>query len=486
MNIAQTTARAAGWAFLSTAGAKAITLIGLSLLARILAPGEFGLLAFALVYITYVETIGDLGSGMALVYWPDRRDDAAQVTFVVNAIAGVVWCGATIALAPAIAGFFNTPSGEPIVQALGWTFILKYLGNAHDALAQKDLRFRARLLPDTGLAVVSASVALALAWLGFGAWSLVWGRLAGVATRTLLLWIIVPWRPSLRSFPVDLVKPMLRYGRGMMIVNILAAVLYSSDLAIVGRFLGLTALGLYQMASKIPAATVIVLLWVVSAVLFPAFAKLHAAGEDLGAPYLAATRYVSAFTIPAALGLSVLARPIVLVFFGTAWIGAAPILAALAIYSALLALSTHSGDVLKATGRAPLLASISLLKTVFIVPALLIGVRFGATAVAVALAIATAFTTAITLVITTRVIGVRARDVVSSFLPSVIAGLAMAATLILWVRWSGQLHVVAQLVVGVILGALVYGTVLSMIDPDLFGQARRFVSSARKLREAAG
>jgi PST family polysaccharide transporter len=239
------------------------------------------------------------------------------------------------------------------------------------------------------------------------------------------------------------------------------------------------------MASKIPETTVMVLLWVVSAVLFPAFAKLHAAGEDLGAPYLAATRYVSAITIPAAFGLCVLAKPLVLVFFGDAWIGAAPILAALAIYAALRCLSTHAGDVLKATGRAPLLARISLLKTLFIVPALLIGARFDPTAVAVALAIAAAITTAITLVITTRVIGVRPRDVVSSFLPSIFAGIAMAATLVLWMRWSGGLHVVAQLVFGVILGVLVYAAVLATIDPDLFGQARRFFSSARKLGEAA-
>ena len=89
MSTGRITARAAVWAFFSTAGAKLITLVGLALLARLLAPREFGLLAFAMVYITYAETIGDLGSGMALVYWPDRRDDAAQVTFIVNALAGI-------------------------------------------------------------------------------------------------------------------------------------------------------------------------------------------------------------------------------------------------------------------------------------------------------------------------------------------------------------------------------------------------------------
>ena len=89
--VGRTTARAAVWAFASTGGSKLITLIALTVLARFLAPAEFGLLAFALVYITYAETIGDLGSGMALVYWPDRREEAAQVTFVINVVAGLFW-----------------------------------------------------------------------------------------------------------------------------------------------------------------------------------------------------------------------------------------------------------------------------------------------------------------------------------------------------------------------------------------------------------
>ncbi|HKR66853.1 MAG TPA: lipopolysaccharide biosynthesis protein [Thermoanaerobaculia bacterium] len=491
MNLGHKTAKAAIWAFFSTAGAKAITLIGLSILARLLAPREFGLLAFAMVYITYVETIGDLGSGMALVYWPDRRNDAAQVTFAVNMVAGLFWCAATMLLAPFIAGFFHAANGAPIVRVLAWSFILKYIGNAHDALAQKDLRFRARFLPDIGLATVSSVIALVLAWQGFGAWSLVWGRLAGVTCRTLLLWIVVDWRPSVRNFPFDLVRPMLHYGRGLIVVNVLAAILYYSDLAIVGRFLGATALGLYQMASKLPETTVIVLLWVFSAVLFPAFARLHAEGEDLRAPYLLATRYVSAITLPAALGLSVLARPIVLLFFGDQWLPAAPILAALAIAAALRCLSTHSGDVLKATGRAPLLARISLLKAFVIVPALLIGARFDATAVAVSLAIAAGVTTLITLTITSRYIGLRMRDMVSAFLPSAAAGVAMATVLLLWTRWSLRLPVVLQLAGGVLLGFCVYVAVLSMIDPELLGQARRFFLGNRRspeeaLRGAAG
>ncbi|HEX6177256.1 MAG TPA: oligosaccharide flippase family protein, partial [Thermoanaerobaculia bacterium] len=193
--VGRTTARAAVWAFLSTGGSKLITLVALMILARLLAPTEFGLLAFALVYITYAETIGDLGTGHALIYWPDRREDAVQVTFWVNVAMGIFWCVTTILIAPAVADFFNTPNGTGIVRVLGFSFLIKYLGNTHNALAAKDLRFRARTVPELGLAAVKAVISIALAYMGFGAWSLAWGHLAGLACWTVFLWIMVPWRP---------------------------------------------------------------------------------------------------------------------------------------------------------------------------------------------------------------------------------------------------------------------------------------------------
>jgi O-antigen/teichoic acid export membrane protein len=410
---------------------------------------------------------------MALVYWPDRRDDAAQVTFLINAAAGVMWCLITLAIAPWVADFFNAPNGAPIVRVIGFSFILKFLGNAHDALSQKDLRFRARFIPELSLAFVKAAVSIVLAYFGFGAWSLVWGHLAGVGMRTLLLWIVVPWRPKL-SVPWDLVKPMLGYGRGIITVNVLAAITHHADLAVVGRLLGTTALGLYQMASKIPEMTVIVMLWVVSTVLFPAFSKMHAAGESLRTPYLTATRYISSVTLPASAGLYLLAKPVILVFLGPTWLGAVPILQALTVYTAMRALSTHAGDVLKATGRAKLLARLSIVKACLIVPGLLIGARWGAAGVAWGQSVAAALGTVITLVAASHFIRVRLSSMLLASLPSVIGTAIMAVPVYAWVRWS-SVHTppIVQALGGVALGATIFAIVLALLDRDLVRNARR-------------
>lgn len=469
--VARKTVRAAAWAFVSTIGRRGITLIGLALLARLLAPREFGLLAFAMLYIAYAETIGDLGTGTALVYWPDRRDDAAQVTFLMNVGMGLFWCLSTIFLAPFIADFFNSPEGTPLVRVLSLSFLIKYLGNTHDALAQKDLRFRARTIPEFGLASIKAAVSVLLAWRGFGAWSLVWGQLAGITVSTILLWRVVPWRPTF-SVPRGLFGPMLAYGRSIIAVNVLAALMFQVDQIAVGRLLGVTALGFYQMATRIPETTIMVLLWVVSKVMFPAFAKMHAEGGELKTAYLAATRAVSALTLPAAVGLFFLARPTILAFFGPQWEPAAPILAALALYVGIQSLDHHAGDVLKATGRANLLAGLNLFKATLIIPAVIIGASRSAAAVAGALAIVYTIATIVTVVVVSRMIRVPLGDIARSFAPSVTATAAMAAALFAFTRFAPPMPVFAELVAGFLIGAAVYVVALRLVDPTIFAWAR--------------
>ena len=466
------TMNAAMWAFLATAGTRVVTLISLAVLARLLAPRDFGLLAFALIYITYAETIGDLGTTIALIYWPERRDDAAQVTFVTNVIMGLFWFALTLLLAPAIAAFFRNPQAADIVRVLSVCFVIKFLGNTHDALAQKDLRFRARAIPELALAVVKAAVSIVLAALGFGTWSMVWGYVAGQTVWTLASWLIVPWRPRL-AMPRDLFGPMLRYGRGIVGVNVIAAIVHHADKAVVGRLLGSVALGVYQIADKIPDATVTVIIWVVSKVLFPAFARLQHSIEELRAAYLRALTYVSIVTVPVAAGLCVAAEPLVRVVFGPKWMAAVPLLRWLAIYTGIRSLGTHAGDVLKATGRSGLLAAFGVVKAALLIPALIVAARWGVDAVAMALALVTLVTVAINIVIVMRILRFGVVDVLRSMRSSALAGAALiVATLpLLRVEMRPELLLAAT----VAAGAAAYLAALFMVDRPLFAEIREAV-----------
>lgn len=480
----RTTARAATWAFLSSSGTRIVTLIGLSLLARLLTPREFGLVAFALTYLVYVDTIADLGSGTALIYWPDRRDDAAQVTFLINLGAGAGWTIVTFLLAPFIADLFNAPQGTAIVQALSLTFLIKYLGNTHEALLRKDLRLGAAAVPEVTMAVVKAVVALALAWHGFGAWSLVWGHLASLVAWTILNWLLMPWRPSWR-FPRDLFRPMLAYGRGIIFVNVLAAVQRQSDLLMVSRYQGMTALGLYQLAGKIPEATVAMIYRVASRVLLPAFSRAIAAGEDAKRVYLGAARYVGAAALPVACGLAVLAHPFVLLFFGPQWVDAAPIVSALAILAGIRALGAHPGDVLKATGRVGLLARLGFLRVALIVIAVVVAAHWSALAVAVALVIVDGVTSLLVFSVTSRAIGVSIPEVGRAFAPSLTAAAGMGVALVAWMRWAPHIAPLpVDVLAAVTIGAASYLFLLRITDPKILRDAWGMLVSRSRERGA--
>src|SRR5687768_8838101 len=248
---APTVAAGLAWTLIAMVATRLVTLAGLAILARLLAPGDFGLLAFALAYTTYLTAIGDLGTSAALIYWPSRHSDGAQLTFIVSVVTGWMWLGVTVLCAPAIAAFFDNPSGAPILIAIAWSVPLQALGSTHDALCRKSLRFRAWSGPEFALAAAKTVVSIVLALAGLGVWSLVWGHLAGHALRTVLLWKIVPWRPTL-TMPWSMAGPMFRYGRSIVALNMLSALVHHSDLLIVARLLGVTALGFYQMAAKIP------------------------------------------------------------------------------------------------------------------------------------------------------------------------------------------------------------------------------------------
>lgn len=468
--LARATAWGVVWAFVATALSRSAWLAALAVLARLLAPEEFGLFAFGLVFLTYVETIGDLGTGTALIHWPRRTGDAAHVTFYLNLGMGLFWFALAQAAAPWVAAFFRNPDGEPVIRVLAVSFLLKALGNTHDALCQKELRFRARLVPETALTVGKGVVAVALAFAGFGVWSLVWGQLAGLAFQAAALWRIVPWRPGGR-FPSDLVGPLTAYGRGIIVVNVLAAVVHHADLVVVGRMLGTTALGFYQMATKVPEVTVTLAVWVVGKVLFAAFSRAHAAGRGLARGYLTALRYVSLLTVPAAAGLCLVARPLVQVLFGADWLPAVPILRALAVYVGLRSLGSHAGDVLKATGRTGLLAGLAVAKAALLVPALVLAGRVSGQTVAMTLAGVTGVTALVNLVVVSRLVDVRARQMAGALAGSFAGAAAMVAAVAAWGVLGPELAPAAELAVQVVLGAVVYAAVALSIDQEALRQA---------------
>ena len=225
------------------------------------------------------------------------------------------------------------------------------------------------LVPDMARSFGKGLVSIILAFLGFKAWSLVWGQVAGTVAAVAAFWAVVNWRPS-RIFDKALARSLVGYGSKIVSVNSLAVLLNNADYLLVGRYLGAAALGVYTLAFRVPELTIKQLYVLASQVIFPAYARIQDDRELLRQGFYVTLRYMSLITVPMGVGLALVADPFVRVFLSDRWLAVIPVLPPIAIYMVLRAVEFSAGDIYKAQGRPELLTRIKLAQALVGVPAL--------------------------------------------------------------------------------------------------------------------
>jgi len=457
------TARAMVWVYASYVGGRALVFVSMAILARVLTPEEFGLVALALIVTTALETLKDLGLTQALIVADEDETErrAPTIFFLTVGIGFVLW-GLTAAFAPLAASVFDEPEVTPILIALGFNFVLRAFGATHYALAAKRLDFQKRTYAEAGDVVVRGLVGIGLALAGAGAWAIVVGYLAGTLALTILLWLIVPWRPRF-ELRFEGLSRMVRFGGSIAGIDVMAAINRNVDLIAIGVVLGAASLGLYTMAYRIPELLVLNFAVVGGYVLFPAFATVDR--DELRNAFLTAFRYTAAFAFPLAIGMVVLTDPLILAVLGDQWIGADGAMQALSLFALVIALDIPAGTVYKATGRADVLLKLAIPRFFVLVALMYAFADDGITTVAYAqLGVGVLFLT-IQLYLTKRMLGAGFTVLGRVAAPAALATVAMGAVMfgldrLIEAPWP-------TLVAAGVAGALTYLGVLRLAAPDL-------------------
>lgn len=379
--VAQKTAWGVIWNFTAYFLGKFVVLITTSILARLLAKTDFGLVAVAVVAINYLSVLKDLGLGVALIQRKGDVQEAADTVFTINLVIGLVLSTLVIPLAPFVAGYFRDPQVIPVLRWMGISFIINALGSVHTNWLVRDLDYRRKLVPELGGALIKGVISISLAYLGYGVWSLVFGQIGGAVASVILVWIILPWRPRL-TVDRSVAGSLMKFGVSVTLIDVITQITDNLDYVIVGRLFGLVPLSIYTLAYRLPEMLLIGNLWVMGGVVFPAFSSLQDRPEELRRGFLASVRLVELVAVPVCLGLLIAAEPIVRVVFGDQWLEAIPVLRVLAIYAWVYSLGYHVGGFYKAIGRPDILLRLSILTLIVIVPSILIGARFGIIGVA--------------------------------------------------------------------------------------------------------
>jgi O-antigen/teichoic acid export membrane protein len=467
MDSAVATVRGSFWISLSHFAGRLIMFLCTIILSRLLSTEEFGVAGYAIVTISLLDVLTDLGIGSALIYY---RDDPHRIQsgFWLGLAIGLSLFGLAWTIAPLAAHFFHDPRATSVIRTLAFVFPILSLSNVHDSLLRKELEFGRKMIPDVLRALSKGLFSIFFALLGFGAFSLIYGYIAGTAVAVIAYWLNHPWRPSFR-FRFVHTRQLLSYGMGIVSVNAMAALIMNVDYLLVGHYIGVVALGVYTLSFRIPELLIKEFCGNVGKVVFPVYAKIRNDLNLLSEGFLAALRYITMFTIPAALGLALIARPFVLTLFSEKWSAAIPVIPAISLYTLFRSLTFNAGDVYKAQGRIKLLNKISLLQAAILLPALWWAVVHyrSITAVAWTQAIVAFVGVLIKITVTSRILKLPLRMFFSAIEPAVISAsfmcVAVAGTL------YGLAHVSnpVQLITAVLVGGTVYFSSLWFLRRDV-------------------
>lgn len=476
--LARVTLRGTFWAYASFYSGKLMVFLSTVILARLLVKEDFGVAGYALVVISFLDVLSNLGIGPALIY--HRQDpEAANTAFWLGLGVALALFALSWFVAPLAGAFFNDARAVEATRVLALTFPISALGNVHDSLLRKELAFGRKFIPDFTRATSKGLLSIVLALLGFGVWSLILGQVGGTAVAVLASWRVFPWRPSLHFSPA-LGRALLSYGLSIVAVNALAILLLNADYLLVGRFLGAGALGVYTLAYRIPDLLILQFCNIVATVIFPVYARIREEPQALSRGFVATTRYVAVVTVPLGLGLALVAEPFVLTVFTAKWAEAIPVMRAIAIYALLLALAYNAGDVYKAQGRPVILTKLALVRAAILVPAL----WWAATGIGTITAVgwthaAVAFVAGVlNLVVAARLLDTPLRSVAAALAPAALSGALMALAVVGTLALTAGAAPPVRLAAGIIVGAVVYGGTLWWLRRDLVLEARHTLRAA--------
>jgi O-antigen/teichoic acid export membrane protein len=301
-------------------GAHAVLqLVIVAVLARLLAPAEFGVVSAALIVVGLSAIVSQIGLGPAIVQRRDLEARHIDTAFTASVLLGMLLGAAVWIAAPVAASLIRIPAAEPVLRVLAWTFPVQGLGLVSESLLRRELEFRWLANRDVvAHGVGYGGVAVALAALGWGPWALVAGHLAQTALRTALLLVAHPPRQrrvgEWRAF-----KELMYFGGGFTIARIANYAALQGDKLVVGSALGPTALGLYDRAYQLMAAPAHGIGLVLDSVLFPAMARVQDDAQRLAAAYRRGVAVIALLVLPPSMLALLTAPEVVRVILGSGW-----------------------------------------------------------------------------------------------------------------------------------------------------------------------
>ncbi len=478
-------AKGVAWSAAQTLGSRALSVATFVVLAHLLDPHSFGLVAFASVAIAFLTIFVHQGFGQALVQAPQLEKRHLDTAFWIAIGFGCFLAFVVVGLSWPLARLFHLPEVAPVLRVLALAFVLSGLASTQTAILQRRMAFRSLAIRLTAGNLVGATVGITAALLGAGVWSLVAQTLSSAAVGVVVVWTASRWRPGL-SVTRDTYAELFRFSRSVLGQNVAGFFLRRTDDFFIGAVLGPVLLGIYTVAFRLLIVMMDVSINTVQTVALPTFSRLQHDRDRLRKAYFAATRVSAVVALPTFCFIIAAAPEIIHVFFGPRWDLSIPVMRVLSLIGVANTLTNFNGTVLTSVGRPDLALRFLVIASVTNVIGVAIAVHWGILAVATALVLRNVLVgSPLSIHYVKITLGFGYREYFSSYRSPVLGALlVLSAGLLTHVALLDVMGNAGRLVVMLLATAAVYTMAIRVLDQQLMREMMSYVQAtlSRKKR----
>jgi O-antigen/teichoic acid export membrane protein len=467
-NLRQKAVKGVVWSAIQSWGSQVISFAVFSLLARLLSPQDFGLVATAGVVVTFMQIFLEQGFSEAIVQRDELESEHLDTAFWTILGIGTLLTIIGFSSADIVANFFNQPQLTLIVRCLSFNFLFSALNSVQAAILSRQLYFKALAIRSLLATLAGGTVGIVMAFRGFGVWSLVCQQLSFGLVAVITLWRVSDWRPGFRFSKKHFLE-MFSFGINIVGFNFLNFFSRHGDDLLIGYFLGAIALGYYNVAYRILLVMTQLLVRILTQVALPTFSRLKQEPEKLRNAFYSATQLSSLISFPIFISVAVLAPEIVRVVFGNKWESSIPVMQALSLVGPLHCIFFFNGSLMIAMGKPSWRLWVTFINSVSNFIAFFLVVKWGILAVAMAYVIRGYLLAPIPLLLLRKLINLDLVIYFRQYLTQVCGCVAIVAIVLTFKYFfAASISANVMLAICIPLAAATYIAVIALLDNQLF------------------
>lgn len=473
MSLKQKAVKGLIWSAIESWGGRVISVSIFFLLARLLDPESFGLVALASVFINFVQLFVDQGFSQAIVQRENLEPEHLNSAFWINITIGILLTILTLGCADFIANGFKEPALAPIIRWLSLGFSLSSLSKVQEAILQRQLNFKALASRSLFASVISGLVGVVMAFMGWGVWSLVVKLLIFGLMQTILVWWVSDWRPTFKVSFTHF-QDIFSFGISILGWRIFNFLTRRSDDFLIGYFLGTTALGYYNVAYRLLLMITELLIGVTQKVVIPAFARLQAEPERLRNAFYKVTQLTSFISFPIFIGIAALAPQLIRLSLGEDWNQSIPIMQILSFVGILHAVSNFNDSIIFAVGKPSWNLKFKIFSAIVIVTGFAIAVRWGIVAVSAAYVTSNYLLYPISIFLVNKLIKLDFKKYIGQFKASFFATIFMFISIQGFQYMIGNsINLLISITLSTVIALFVYLLSIYLIQPSLITNLKK-------------